>query len=50
MLSAGVSLERGLGGFTTMFGADPVLPLRALGFFRDGVRTIPEVRLTPSFL
>ena len=36
MLSAGVSLERGLGGFARMYGKDPGLALRAIGFFKDG--------------
>jgi predicted nucleotidyltransferase len=36
MLTAGVPLERGLGAFSTMFKSDPALPLRALGFFKDG--------------
>jgi hypothetical protein len=36
MLSAGVSLERGLGAFATMYRKDPGLPLRAIGFFKDG--------------
>lgn len=36
MLSAGVSLERALGGFAAMYGKDPGLPLRAIGFFKDG--------------
>ena len=36
MLSAGVALERGLGGFAKMFGKDPGLALRAIGFFKDG--------------
>jgi hypothetical protein len=36
MLSAGVSLERGLGAFAKMYGRDPGLPLRAIGFFKDG--------------
>jgi hypothetical protein len=36
MLSAGVSLETALGGFAKMYGKDPGLPLRAMGFFRDG--------------
>lgn len=36
MLSAGVPLERGLGGFVAMFKSDATLPLRALGFFKDG--------------
>lgn len=36
MLSAGTSLEKGLGAFAKMFGRDPGLPLRAIGFFEDG--------------
>ena len=36
MLSAGVSLETALGGFAKMYGKDPGLPLRAMGFFKDG--------------
>ena len=36
MLSAGVSLEKALGGFAKMYGKDPGLPLRAMGFFKDG--------------
>ncbi len=36
LLAAGVSLERGLGGFAKMYGRDPGLPLRAMGFFKDG--------------
>ncbi len=36
MLSAGVSLPRGLGAFSSMYGKDPALPLRALGYFGDG--------------
>src|SRR5438874_311027 len=36
MLSAGVSLEKTLGAFARMYGKDPALPLRAMGFFRDG--------------
>ena len=36
MLSAGVSLEKALGAFATNYRRDPALPLRALGFFRDG--------------
>jgi hypothetical protein len=36
MLAAGVSLERALGGFANMFGKDAGLPLRAIGFFKDG--------------
>ena len=36
MLSAGVSLEKALAAFTGNYRRDPVLPLRALGFFKDG--------------
>jgi hypothetical protein len=36
ILSDGVSLERGLGAFAKMYGRDPGLVLRAIGFFRDG--------------
>jgi len=36
MLSAGVSLENALGAFAKMYGKDPGLPLRAMGFFKDG--------------
>jgi hypothetical protein len=42
LLNAGVSLERALGGFTRMYGRDPGLALRAMGFFKDGdLRSIP---------
>jgi len=36
MLSAGVTLEQALGGFAKMYGKDAGLPLRAMGFFKDG--------------
>jgi hypothetical protein len=36
MLSAGTSLEKALGAFVKMYGKDPGLPLRAMGFFKDG--------------
>ncbi len=36
MLSRSVSLESGLGAFSKMFRKDPALPLRAIGFFKDG--------------
>jgi hypothetical protein len=36
MLSARVSLERALGAFAKMYGKDPGLPLRAMGYFKDG--------------
>jgi len=43
ILRAGVSLRRGLGAFSAMFKSDPALPLRALGFFRDGdLPTLPR--------
>jgi hypothetical protein len=43
LLAAGVSLPRALAGFAKMFGRDPGLPLRAIGFFQDGdLATLPE--------
>lgn len=36
MISAGTSLERGLAAFSKMFRNDPALPLKALGYFKDG--------------
>lgn len=36
ILTAGVSLEKALGAFANNYRRDPALPLRALGFFRDG--------------
>ena len=36
MLLAGVSLERALGAFAKMYGKDPGLALKAIGFFKDG--------------
>jgi nucleotidyltransferase AbiEii toxin of type IV toxin-antitoxin system len=36
LLEAGTSLERGLGAFAKMYGKDPALVLRAIGFFKDG--------------
>jgi hypothetical protein len=36
ILSAGVSLEKALGAFAKIYRKDPGLPLRALGFFKDG--------------
>lgn len=36
MLSAGFSLERALAAFKAMWGKDPALPLKALGYFKDG--------------
>jgi hypothetical protein len=43
MLAAGISLQRGLGAFSAMFGKDSALPLRALGYFKDGdLPSLPE--------
>jgi len=43
MLSAGTSLATSLGAFAKMYGRDPALPLRALGFFKDGdLPTLPK--------
>jgi hypothetical protein len=36
MLSAGVSLEKALGAFAANYRRDPALPLKAMGFFKDG--------------
>lgn len=36
MLSSGLSLAKALGAFKRMYNEDPSLPLRAIGFFRDG--------------
>ncbi len=36
MLAAGASLEKALGAFKKIWGKDPALPLKALGFFKDG--------------
>jgi Nucleotidyl transferase AbiEii toxin, Type IV TA system len=36
ILLAGVSLDKALGGFARMYRKDPALPLRAMGFFKDG--------------
>ena len=43
LLSAGYSLETALGAFAKMYGKDPGLPLRAIGFFKDGdLPSLPE--------
>lgn len=43
ILTAGVSLEKALGAFANNYRRDPALPLRALGFFRDGdLPSLPE--------
>lgn len=43
MLRAGISLEKGLGSFSSMFAKDASLPLRALGYFEDGdLASLPE--------
>jgi len=44
MLSAGVSLEKALGAFAKMYGKDPGLPLRAMGYFKDG--DLPSLPIT----
>jgi hypothetical protein len=36
MLARGTSLERALAAFTKMYRTDPAIPLRAMGFFKDG--------------
>jgi hypothetical protein len=36
MLSAGISLEKALGAFAKMYRSDAAIPLKALGFFKDG--------------
>jgi hypothetical protein len=44
ILSAGFSLERALGAFKKIWSKDPALPLRALGFFKDGdLPSLPKV-------
>jgi hypothetical protein len=43
LLSAGVSLEQALGAFAKMYDKDPGLPLRAMGYFKDGdLPSLPE--------
>ena len=36
VLSAGISLEKALGAFGAMYGKDPALALKAIGYFKDG--------------
>ena len=36
LVSAGISLEKALGAFAKIYGKDPGLPLRAIGYFKDG--------------
>ncbi len=36
ILSTGISLEKALGAFAKIYGKDPGLPLRAMGYFKDG--------------
>jgi hypothetical protein len=44
ILAAGVSLEKALGAFAKMYRRDPGLPLRAMGFFKDGdLPSLPQV-------
>lgn len=43
LLAAGASLQNGLGAFAALFGKDPALPLRAIGFFKDGdLASLPQ--------
>ena len=43
MLSAGISLEKALGAFAKNYRRDPALPLKALGFFKDGdLQSLPK--------
>jgi Nucleotidyl transferase AbiEii toxin, Type IV TA system len=43
LLANGVALEKGLGAFAAMFKKDPSLPLKAIGFFKDGdLPTLPK--------
>lgn len=44
MISRNVSLEKGLAVFSTMYGKDPALPLRAIGYFKDG--DLPSLSLS----
>jgi hypothetical protein len=44
IISAGTIPERSLGAFAKMYGTDPAIPLKALGFFKDGdLRSLPKV-------
>jgi hypothetical protein len=44
ILRSKVSLEKSLGAFTKMYGEDAALPLRAIGFFKDGdLPNLPEI-------
>jgi hypothetical protein len=36
LLTAGASLEQGLGAFEALFKQDAALPLKAIGYFKDG--------------
>jgi hypothetical protein len=43
LLSAGISLERGLAAFSAMYKQDTALPLKAIGYFKDGdLRGLPS--------
>lgn len=43
LLAGGVALEKGLGIFAAMFRQDPSLPLKAIGYFKDGdLPTLPK--------
>jgi hypothetical protein len=42
ILSAGTSLQQGLGAFAKMYSQDAALPLKAIGYFKDGdLPTLP---------
>jgi hypothetical protein len=44
MLAAGASLQKALGAFAKMYRRDPGLPLKAIGFFKDGdLPSLPKV-------
>jgi hypothetical protein len=43
LLAGGASLEKGLAAFAALFKEDPALPLKAIGFFKDGdLPTLPK--------
>jgi hypothetical protein len=43
LLATGTPLEKGLGAFAALFKKDPSLPLKAIGFFKDGdLPTLPK--------
>ena len=43
ILSTGVSLEKALGAFSKIYRKDPGLPLKAVGYFKDGdLQSLPK--------